>query len=195
MLCYEIVSIHSPSQTTAPQSFCAWECIHMNRCVCLCLCVCVFIHRVHCYSSHLCQRLGDYVSDWHMLGFTSIGLLLHWLKTWLLIFRQLYQGSNGQTIRLTDRDKRIKRRKRDRDTERMGWKWMILIVMGISAVFPQNCDAKNLNLPLTHFHTHTLKNTHMFLNYGKKIYGNNFAIKTFIIAQKLHCLHSLLPRQ
>lgn len=129
----------------------------------LCLGVCLCMHKVHCYSSHLSQRLGDYVSDWHMLRFTSIGLLLHWLKTWLLISRQLYQGGNGQTIRLTDRDKRIKRRERDRDTERKGWTWMILIVMGISAVFLENCDAKALNLPLspalsvshTHTHIHT----------------------------------------
>lgn len=29
----------------------------------------------------------------------------------------------------------------------------------------------------------------------KKNYEHNFAIKTYIIVQKLHCLHSLLPRQ
>lgn len=171
----------------------------MGACVAVCVCLC--IHRVHCYSSHLSQRLGDYVSDRHMLGFTSIGLLLHWLKTWLLISRQLYQDRNGQTIRLTDRDKGIKRRERHRDTERTGWTWMILIVMGISAVFLENHDVWTLNLPLclsvSHTHRHTLTNTHMFLNHAqkKKIYERNFAIKTFIIAQKLHCLHSLLPRQ
>ena len=161
--------------------------------------MCVCVHRVHCYSSHLSQRLGDYGSDWHMLGFTSIGLLLRWLKTWLLISRQLYQGINGQTIRLTDRDKRIKRRERDRDAERTGWTWMILIVMGISAVFPPKpwCkDPKSSSLCLSFGFSRTHTHTHTFLNHNKKkIYEYNFAIITFIIAPKLHCLHSLLPRQ
>lgn len=52
-----------------------------------------------CLNSHL---LAYFYTDWR----------------WLLISRQLYQGSNGQTIRLTDRDRRIKRR--SRDSEKMG---------------------------------------------------------------------------
>lgn len=135
-----------------------FKCTYMNGCMCVnwCVCVCLCIHRVHCYSSHLSQRLGDYVSDWHMLGFTSIGLLLHWLKTWLLISRQLYQDSNGQTIRLTDGDKRIKRRERERQRHiKKGWTWMILIVMGRSAIFLENGDAKTLNLLLFQTHKHS----------------------------------------
>lgn len=174
----------------------------MNRCMCVRWCMCLFIHRVHCYSSHLGKRPGDYVPDWHMLGFTSIGLLLHWLKTWLLISRQLYQGSNGQTIRLTDRDKRIKRRARDKHTERTSWTWMILIVMGLSAVFswkPWCKSPKSPSLSFSLCFTHT-KQTHKHtcsqtMPPAKKSYEHNFAIKTFIIVQKLHCLHSLLPRQ
>lgn len=168
--------------------------------MCVHWCMCLFIHRVHCYSSHLSKRPGDYVSDWHMLGFTSIGLLLHWLKTWLLISRQLYEGSNGQTIRLTDRDKRIKRRERDKHTERTSWTWMILIVMGLSAVFFLKTVMQKPFLPFTLFMFYTHKansQTHVFPNHAppQKNYEHNFAIKTFIIVQKLHCLHSSLPRQ
>lgn len=154
----------------------------------------VFVHpyKIHCYISHLSQKHGDYIPDWHMLGFTCIGLLLHWLKTWLLISWQLYQGSNGQTIRLMDRDKGIKRRDTDWDAED-GMAWMILIVMAISAVYLEKLQCKttkspSLVYPGTYLQTHVAK-----LPQEKKIHTFNFAIRTFVIVQKTALLALFTP--
>lgn len=151
--------------------------MHRTKCPYLCL----SIHTVPCYSSHLVHRLGDYVPDWHMFGFTSIGLLFPWLKTWLLISRQLYLGINGQTIRLTQRDKRIK----SGDRQRLRKDMNDLDCNGSKCCFSWKHDAKTLNSACSPslIRSHR-QNPHMFQNHAKKnIYQHNFAIKTFIIVQ------------
>lgn len=122
---YGCPEFNSETDLTLWYFYCAYiglfhACESINALVCVGKRVFVHPYRIPCYISHLGQRHGDYIPDWHMLEFTSIGLLLHWLKTWLLISRQLYQGSNGQTIRLTDKDKGIKWRDTDRDARKMG---------------------------------------------------------------------------
>lgn len=72
---------------------------------------------------------------------------------------------------------------------------MILIVMAISAVYLEKLPRKTPKSPSlvysdTYLQTHIAK-----LPQKKKIRTFNFAIRTFVIVQKLHCLHSLLPRQ
>lgn len=53
---------------------------------------------------------------------------LRWLKTWLLIARQLYQDSNGQTISLTGREQKDEEETaKTRDTgktARHEWSWL-----------------------------------------------------------------------
>lgn len=84
MLCYEIVSIHSPFQKIAPQSFCAWECIWIGVWACVCVSVCLSIGSTVtvptsarglvimslidiCLDSHL---LAYFCTDWR-LDFSS----------------------------------------------------------------------------------------------------------------------------
>lgn len=93
--------------------------------------------------SHLCQ------GAWRLcprLTYAWIHIYwptLRWLKTWLLISRQLYQDSNGQTISLTGREQKEEERHR-----KDGRAWMILIVMAISAVFfPSEPWSKGFSSP------------------------------------------------
>lgn len=168
---------------------------------------------VHCDASHLCQ------GAWRLcprLTYAWIHIYwptLRWLKTWLLISRQLYQDSNGQTIRLTGREQKdegetARRRRHGKD----GVAWMILIVMAISAVFLQNCEAKISSpppppalhhlpsSPPSHPFLSTLSQSHICSQtvipkprQKKIISKRNFSIKTSVIAQKLRGLHSLTP--
>lgn len=156
----------------------------------------VLIHRVWLFISHLVHKFCDYISDWHMLRFTSTGLLVHWLRTWLLISRQLYQESNSQTIKVPETKEQKAVRVGDTQITDMN----DLDCNGYNCCFSWKRDARTLNPPrcpllcftlsLSPTNTHKNKATHAVNSNQEKHLRKTLTIKTFIIAQ--NCTASAL---